>query len=156
MSQRDKLITKANSLALEFPGNISSEKLQALIDDASGPEVKSSEPKEEPADSTPLSKRERIAKIKKAAMKMVVVTITNKDNRENDVMTTVFLSFENQYFGVAKHVPLDVPVEVEQALIDIAESTTMTLPKDEIVRGQRTGNKVAVTVKKFAVSYSKN
>lgn len=98
--------------------------------------------------------RKRIAAAKKKAMKTRIVTLTNKDNRENDVMTTAHLSFENQHFGLSKIVPLDVPVELEQALIDIAESTRITLHKDEIRDGKRTGNKVPVSVKKFAISYS--
>lgn len=98
--------------------------------------------------------RKKIAESKKKAFKTSVVTLTNKDNRENDVMTTVNLSFENQHFGLSKIVPLDVPVELEKALIDIAESTRITLHKDEIVDGKRTGNRVPVSVKKFAISYS--
>jgi hypothetical protein len=122
------------------------------------------EEKEAPAPTSvkgqvPLSahakKRKKIADAKARAMKTQVVTITNKDNRENDVMTTVYLSFENQYFGLSKLVPLDVPVELEQALIDIAASTAMTLHKDEIVGGKRTGNKVSVRTKKFAISYGR-
>ena len=99
--------------------------------------------------------RRKIAEARKKAFKTHIVTLTNKDSRENDVMTTVNLSFENQYFGLSKIIPLDVPVELEKALIDIAESTRITLHKDEIVSGKRTGNKVPVSVKKFAISYSR-
>jgi hypothetical protein len=99
--------------------------------------------------------RRKIAEARKKAFKTHVVTLTNKDSRENDVMTTVILIFENQHFGLSKIVPLDVPVELEKALIDIAESTRITLHKDEIVSGKRTGNKVPVSVKKFAISYSR-
>lgn len=98
--------------------------------------------------------RARVADARRRAFQTRIITITNKDNRENDVMTTVYLAFENQYFGIAKLVPLDVPVELEAALIKIAAATTMTLHKDEIVNGNRTGNKVPVTVKKFAISYA--
>jgi len=98
--------------------------------------------------------RRKIAEARKKAFKTHIVTLTNKDSRENDVMTTVNLSFENQYFGLSKIIPLDVPVELEKALIDIAESTRITLHKDEVVSGKRTGNKVPVSVKKFAISYS--
>jgi hypothetical protein len=101
------------------------------------------------------NKRRKIAAAKKVAMKTSIVTLTNKDNRENDIMTTAFLSFENQYFGLAKNVPLDIPVQLEDSLIDIAEKCTMTLHKDEIIGGRRTGNKVPMTVKKYAVSYSR-
>jgi hypothetical protein len=83
-----------------------------------------------------------------------IVTITNKDPRENDVVTTAFLSFENQYFGKARNVPLDIPVELEVALISIAEGCIMTMHKDEVVNNRRTGNKITQRVKKYAVSYS--
>jgi len=99
--------------------------------------------------------RRKIAEARKKAFKTHIVTLTNKDSRENDVMTTVNLSFENQYFGLSKIIPLDVPVELEKALIDIAESTRITLHKDEVVSGKRTGNKIAVSVNKFAISYSR-
>jgi hypothetical protein len=99
--------------------------------------------------------RRKIAEARKKAFKTHIVTLTNKDSRENDVMTTVNLSFENQYFGLSKIIPLGVPVELEKALIDIAESTRITLHKDEVVSGKRTGNKVPVSVKKFAISYSR-
>ena len=92
---------------------------------------------------------------KKRAFKTTVITLTNKDNRENDVVTTAYLSFENQYFGLSKIVPLDIPVELEAALIAIAERSMITLHKDEIIDGKRTGNKTPVRVKKYAISYGK-
>lgn len=100
-------------------------------------------------------RRLMVAKARKKAFKKSIVTITNKDNRENDFMTTVYLSFENQYFGLARVVPLDIPVELEESLIRIASGTIMTLHKDEIIDGKRTGNKVPMRVKKFAISYSR-
>ncbi len=173
---RPELIDQANELGLEFHKNIKTAKLARLVAEATGapppvdeiapagPAVKPGS-EEEQADldsntvSAPMSKSNRlrlaIANRKRAAMKTSIVTITNKDNRENSFTTTVHLSFENQHFGLSKIVPLDVPVELEQALISIAETTMMTLHKDEILNGKRTGNKVATTVKKFAISYSK-
>ncbi|MEE8599385.1 MAG: hypothetical protein V3S69_07780 [Dehalococcoidales bacterium] len=100
-------------------------------------------------------RRKIVAKARARAFKTHIVTLTNKDNRENDVMTTAHLGFENQYFGLSKNVPLDIPVELEQALIQIAAACTMTMHKDEIVDGKRTGNKVSVRVKKYAISYSR-
>ncbi len=137
-----------------------------MIQEAQGPAVK---PEEELIVEAPATapypgtrtltkqqlRRKKISERKAAAMKTRIVTITNKDNRDNDFTTTASLSFENQFFGLAKNVPLDVPVELEQALIDIAESTIITHHKDEIVDGKRTGNKVPVSVKKYVVSYGK-
>jgi len=99
-------------------------------------------------------KRAQIAAAKKKAFKTQIVTITSKDTRENDVVTTAFLSVQNQYFKVARSVPLDIPVELEQCLINNAESALITLHKDEVVNGRRTGNKQTMRVKKYAISYS--
>jgi hypothetical protein len=166
MTDRKELINEANELGLEFAKNISTDKLQAMVDTAKGlnttaPEMAGTE--DNPAKgkggvhglSPQARMRGKVAKAKQAAFKKVVVTLTNKDPRENSVVTTCHLSVENQHFGVSRIVPLDVPVEIEQCLIDQAESTMMTLHKDEIKDGKRTGNKVPVSVKKFAVSYAK-
>jgi hypothetical protein len=168
--ERKDLFAQANSLSLDFAKNISTPKLRELIEESQGPMAKPEEASEleevvekkatkvaTPANLiSPQQKRRNFIKIQKnKAMKTRVVTITNKDNRENDYATTAPLSFENQHFGLAKNIPLDVAIELEQALIDIAESTTITQHKDEIVNGRRTGNKVPVSVKKFVVSYAR-
>lgn len=172
--ERKELLDEANELGLEFPANIPTTKLKAMVAEEKGeplpveeeappsPAVKeesksdkSDEEKTETTSSKPILSKRRAAiqKAKEKAFKTKIVTITNKDSRENEFMTTVYLSFENQYFGLSKIVPLDTPVELEEALIHIAESTMMTLHKDEIINGKRTGNKVTTRVKKFAISY---
>lgn len=174
--ERIALLAKANELSLEFKGNISNKDLTELVKSAEGPAAVSEEVSEDTEapnpevvakasevvkvlGKKPLTKEQKrrnfIANRKKIAMATRVVTITNKDNRENDVSTTAPLSFENQFFGIAKNVPLDVAVELEQALIDIAEATCITQHKDEIIDGRRTGNKVPTSVKKYVVSYAK-
>ena len=178
---REALIAEANELGLEFAKNTTNKVLVAKIAEAKGlpapvdepappsPKTKSDaeiiealdevvdEPKQSPTAALSVAARRRklVASQKAKAMKTQVVTVTDKDNRENSFTTTCNPSFENQYFGLSKIVPLDVPVELEQALIDILESTMMTLPKDEVVEGKRTGNKVATTVKRYAISYGK-
>lgn len=181
MTDRQKMMQDANDLGLSFPGNISNIKLAALLaaeqglpvpdtDDKvpAGPAVKAEPEAESVKDlninakeshrmalkSTALARRKYVKEQKKAAMKTQIVTITNKDPRDNNVTTTAYLSFENQYFGMARMVPLDIAVELEVALIKIAASCTMTLHKDEIVAGKRTGNKMPHRVKKYAISYS--
>lgn len=166
--ERDALIDEANLLNLEFHSNIPTKKLKGIVAEAkgeapaveesapSGPAVKVESEAQTVAQSKYAAKRLKIAKAKGDAFRTRIVTITNKDNRENDIMTTVYVSFENQYFGLSKVVPLDVPVELENALIQILASTTMTLHKDEIIDGRRTGNKVPTRVKKFAISYGRD
>ncbi len=173
---RQALIDQANDLGLEFAKNVKTTKLAGMVAEAmgapppvdevapAGPAVKPGSDEEQneidaSTTSAPISKsvrlRSAIAERKRAAMKTSIVTVTNKDNRENSFMTTAPVGFENQYFGLSKLVPLDTPIELEQALIDIIETTMMTLHKDEIVNGKRTGNKIAASVKKFTISYSK-
>lgn len=179
MSNRTDMIDEANSFGLKFPGNISNVKLSGMLAEykgeptpleetpPKGPAVKvdavvdfeearlsSNEKAHLAAKARYAAKRQKIANARAKAFKTQVVTLTNKDNRENDVMTTAYLSFQNQYFGMSKRVPLDIPVELEVALVKIAAACTMTLHKDEIVGGKRTGNKVPVRVKKYAISYS--
>ena len=177
MSNREDMIAEATDLGLDFKGNISNIKLAGMIAEfkgepipvaetaPAGPSVKAEEPEQEEL-STPATaagkllmdtyqkKRARIAAAKKKAMKTKIVTITNKDPRENDVVTTAYLSVHNQYFRVGRSVPLDIPVELETCLINNAESALMTMHKDEVINGRRTGNKVTIRVKKYAVSYS--
>lgn len=180
MTDRQKMMQDANDLGLSFPGNISNIKLAALLakeqglpvpdtDSAPPSPAAKAEPETESAKeininakeshrqaikSTALARRKYVKQQKKAAFEKKIVTLTNKDPRDNNVTTTAYLSFENQYFGVARMVPLDIAVELEVALIKIAASCTMTLHKDEIVEGKRTGNKVPMRVKKYAISYS--
>lgn len=168
MTIRKELLDKANSLGLQFPKNISTEKLETLVVEGMEKAVAPPEMAEPITETvkqeapTALDKislleqrRQIIMKAREKAFATSVVTLTNKDNRENDVATTAYLSFENQHFGISKLVPLDFPVELEQGLIDVAESTMITLHKAEIVDGKPTGNKVPVSVKKFAISYEK-
>ncbi len=96
--------------------------------------------------------RQLIKKMKDKAMATKIVTITNNDRRDNSVLTTTYLGFENQYFGMSRIVDLDTPIELEQCLIDIAKGSQVVLHTDEIVNGKRTGNKTPKLVKKFSVS----
>jgi hypothetical protein len=161
-TERSILVEEANTLGLSFQSNIQTTKLKNLVDEAKGvisPDetLASSAPaKAETKKDTVLSSRQKIAVAKKEAFLTKVVTITNKDVREADMVTTAHLSFENNFFGMAKNVPLDIPVELEVSLIKIANSAMMTLHKDEIIDGKRTGNKVATRVKKYAISYGES
>jgi hypothetical protein len=181
MTDRTELINEAAELGLPHQKNVKTSKLAEMLAEYKGEPIPVKEvvpagpaiklEKEESTNEETVEqvvqgkqslaqiragiRRKKVADARKKAFKTTVVTITNKDNRENDFMTAVYLSFENQHFGRSKQVPLDVPVEVENALISIAEKATMTLHKAEIINGRHTGNKIPVTVKKFAVSYGK-
>lgn len=177
MSNREEMIAEAIDLGLEFKGNISNKALAALLAEAKGepeplnetpppspamkPQTEEEDVLEAAAEIARNNARERAARnrarvggIKANAMKTKVVTLTSKDSRDNETVTTAFLSMQNKHFAIARNVPLDTPVELEQCLINTAESCMITQHRDEIVNGKRTGNKVPVRVKKYAVSYS--
>lgn len=179
MMNRKDMIDEANLLGLEFKGNISNKKLAELIADFKGeddpidiseappasPAMKQEDADQEVVESAAEIARKRIqekynaqrkniATAKEKALAKQVVTITNRDARESSIATTVYLSCQNQFFGIARVVPLDIPVELEHCLIQQAETAQMTQHTDEVVDNRRTGNKIARRVKKYSVSYS--
>lgn len=165
----EELQAEATALGIKFMPTIGAEKLAKKIEDfytsqAAGDSV---QVREEPVEDevsdndTPQKRqakqdaaiRKMVLEAKTAAMATRIVTISNNDKRENDVMTTAYLSMENQHFAVSKYVPLDVPIELEECLIEVARTTYITLHKDEIIDGRRTGNKIPVSTRKFNISY---
>lgn len=171
----EELREEATGLGISFHPNTGAPRLAQLIEEfydaqASGDIIKAkpddeeddsdTEPKEEVPTAVPtrkLSKEEEHRKMihnaKMAAMATKIVTISSNDKRDSEYTTTAYFSMENQHFGIAKLVPLDVPVELEVCLIDVAKTTMITLHKDEIIDGRRTGNKVPVSVRKYNISY---
>ena len=167
----EELQAEATGLGIKFHPNTGevklAEKIEAFYESQSAGdlvEMVEDEPKDEDEVEIPvvtkskkLTKEQKIRKAvneaKAQAMKKRVVTVSSNDKRDNDVATVAYLGFENQYFGISKLVPLDIPIELEVCLIDIAKTTKITLHKDEIVNGKRTGNKIPVGVKKLSVSF---
>ena len=161
----EELKAEADVLGVVYSGNIGAAKLADKIEayytsQSAGDFVKVKEDVKEEKE-TPQKKqsnaeqveRDMIQASKAAAMATKIVTISSNDKRDNDVTTSVYLSMENQHFSVAKYVPLDIPVELEECLIEVAKSTYITLHTDEILDGKRTGNKIPKSVRKFTVSY---
>lgn len=97
-----------------------------------------------------LALKAMVAEARRNAFKKRVVTISSNDTRDNQHVTAVPLFFENQYFALDRIVPLNVPVELEQCLIDIAKTTTIAIHKRELANG--TIGKT-VYAKKFNISY---
>lgn len=173
----EELKQEADALGLIYHPKIGAEKLSKQIENyyksqAAEDSVKSIDDVEDTTivdqeDSTPkkplqgpvgtlskeAAKRKRISDAKAAAFKKRIVTISSNDKRDSEYVTTAYLSMENQYFGIARIVPLDIPVELEQCLIDVAKMTEITLHKDEVVDGKRTNNKVPTRVRKYNISY---
>lgn len=174
-----QLKDEAAALGISFKGNTSKAELIAMIEDFYENEASESKVEvrddlapedEEEVESIPelpnrimkrvskingakskdLALKALVAKAKEEAFKKRVVTISSNDTRDNQHVTAVPLFFENQYFALDRIVPLNIPVELEQCLIDIAKSTTIAIHKREHNNG-----KIGKTVyaKKFNISY---
>jgi len=162
MKTLEELKQEADTLGVKYVKNIGAEKLAQKIEDYFESQAADDLPKvkeeivdevttiDRPGKETAKQKFIRESKERQAKrMKKRVVTITSNDKRENHMTTTVYLSCG----AVSRIVPLDYPVELEEALIIVADTTPITLHVDEIVEGKRTGNKVPKTIKKFNISY---
>lgn len=162
----EELKAEADVLGLEYNKNIGATKLSEKIEayyesQAAGDSVKvQSEEKEEEApkkangkETDEQRKRRKVMEAKNAAMKLRRVTITNNDTRENGVLTADYFGFENQHFGKSLLVPFNIPCELPQCILNVINSTYVTLHTDEIVDGKRTGNKVPKSMKKYNISY---
>jgi hypothetical protein len=181
---REAMIAEATDFGLDYKGNISNVALAEMLaefkgepspeldappspaakpdedtDEVEAPEAEEgapvkAEPKLTAAQAHYARQRLKIAAAKKRAMKTSIVTITNRDGRENEIATTAFLSCENQYFSIGRSVPLDMPVQLEQCLIENARTCKIPQHRDEIKDGRRTGNKVTIMVTKYVISYT--
>ena len=172
----NELKEEATNLGVEFKGNPKKDELIDMIKeklaDEAGTPIETKEEVFDDVEDTELSRvrtirnskagkvmskadklKIAIKEAKEKAFAKRIVILTSNDKRDNDYVTSVPLFFENQYFALDRIVPLGIAVELEQCLIDIAKSTTITLHKDEILDGRRTGNKIPVQAKKFNVSY---
>jgi hypothetical protein len=165
----EELKQEANGLGITYSPNIGAgtlaDKIEAYYESQSAGDVVQMVEEDEVAGEAPpvaktLTKQAkinlRVAEAKKKAFSKKVVTLTSNDKRTNEYETTAYLSFENQYFGLSKLVPLDIPVELEVGLIEVAKSTKILIHKDEIVEGKRTGNKTSSMIRKYNVSYEES
>lgn len=90
--------------------------------------------------------------IKEEAFKTKVVTVISNDARDAGMTTAIVASCENQFFSLAKIVPLNTPVELEQCLIDTLKDIQIPVHLDEVINGQRTGNSTFTLVKKYNIN----
>lgn len=164
----EELKAEADVLGVEYSPNIGAKKLSEKIEayyesQAAGDSVKvQAEPEPVKEAKKTISKEEtkeakwrRIgAELKAKALQTRVVTITNNDPRESSVLTADYAGMENQFFsGKSLIIPFGIPTEVPQCVINVLKRTMITVHADEIINGQRTGNKVPKSVKKYNISY---
>lgn len=163
----EELRAEADALGLTYNQNIGAAKLAEKIEEhytslSAGDSIQVKEEVVQPVakDNKKETKDELIrrlaAEAKLAAFATKVVTVSNNDKREAEHMTADFFGFENQYFGISLLVPFDIPTQLPQCIIDVIKSTPITLHKDEIVDGRRTGNRVPVQTRKYNISYEEN
>lgn len=99
------------------------------------------------------SLKEIVSIVKKKAFQTRVVTITYNDKRDSDKVTTAYLNCENQYFALSKIVPLNIPIKLEQCLIDCAKESKILQHIPEKKNGRDTGNMTPQLIRKYNVSY---
>lgn len=88
--------------------------------------------------------------MEKKARKLRKVTVHYNDPRDSHLITTAYATCENQYFAMAKTVPLDMTVELEQGLCDtLAEAQIQVQVPD----GKDTGNMTSRLIKKYSIIY---
>lgn len=95
------------------------------------------------------------ARAKKAAMKTRVVIINSADKRDNDTASTAYAACENQYFSIARIVPLNCEVELEQCLIDTLSDVEIMLQVDSVRDGVALGVSAPQMIKKYNIIYVK-
>ncbi|OCR88055.1 hypothetical protein [Campylobacter fetus] len=93
-----------------------------------------------------------INKAKQEAFKKYVCTISYNDKRDSDKITTAYLTCENQYFSIARVVPLNIPIELEKCLINNAKEAKILLHVPEVKAGVNTGNCLYKSINKYNVS----
>ena len=137
---KEELMVEADNLKIKYPKSITNIKLAELIREY------------EPEITEDISIGELVRIYKDKAMKCSIVTITSNDKRDNAETTTALFSVENMYFGLAKVVDLDIPVELEQCLIDCAKTTMIQKFTPQIKNGTRTGGTDIKLVHKYTVA----
>lgn len=99
------------------------------------------------------SLREMVADVKKRAFTKRKVTITYNDKRDNNEVTDAYLTCENEFFSIARYVPLDVPVELEQCLIDTAKEAKITAYRSDLAKGMKSKTNTPITLPKYNIAY---
>lgn len=159
---------EATSLGIDFKGNIGAVKLQIEIDkyyekestDANEDSINTIEDIEDEVEvkveptlvaTKPAAKkkptaeethRQTITRLKKEMVKTSVVRVNMVDKRENSDVTSYYV----QNGAIGRHIPLDIPIELEQCLINQLRRTKVPTH----VKGLD-GNSSTKLVKKFFI-----
>ena len=160
----EELRIEAEELGISFAKNIGAKKLAEKIEDfykadedsavviLDEDEVKDVEVEEVPTSKAnkPRTLRERANAAKKVAGATRVITITDNDQRENNLTTVVSVTCTNAYFDLGtRKIPLNVPVEVAQGFINVLNEVKIPMH----IQNQLTGLGQTVMRKRYAISY---
>jgi hypothetical protein len=135
MEKIEQLKQEASDLGIKFSPNIGEAKLAAKIEEfyvsqeTSEEAVKAVEKKEEKKVVKPsgkLTMRERANAAEAIARVSRIVVITDNDQRENNLTTTVSVNCGNDWFDLGTmRIPLNTPVEVQQGFINVLKEITI-------------------------------
>ena len=151
----EELKQEADDLGIQYNANIGAPKLAAKIEEhyaaqeGSAPVVKLETVAERGSRKKTIG--ERAAEARLEAMKTHIVTITDNDQRENNLTTIVSVNCSNDYFDLGtRRIPLNVPVEVEQGFINVLKEIQIPMH----VRDNVTGLGRTVLRNRYSIAYS--
>ena len=151
----EELKQEADDLGIQYNANIGATKLAAKIEEyyeaqeGSAPVVKLETVAERGSRKKTIG--ERAAEARLEAMKTHIVTITDNDQRENNLTTIVSVNCSNDYFDLGtRRIPLNVPVEVEQGFINVLKEIQIPMH----VRDNVTGLGRTVLRHRYSIAYS--
>ena len=114
----EELKQEADELGIVYNKSIGADKLAAKIEEfyasreSAGAVVATK--------SKPRTIREHALEAKTRAEQTKIVTITDNDQRENNLTQIVSVTCANRHFDLGtKRIPLNIPVELEQGFIDV-------------------------------------
>ncbi len=137
------LRVEADNLGIEYSKNIGFESLNKKIKAAKGEKnkAKTMAPKK--------LTNEQVNKLKATSLSKVKIVNMNKENAS---ATTVFSGVHNMKIDLARVIPLNMDIALEEALIQDVEKRKMLIPEAIIGKnGSPTGNFKFVEVPEYAV-----
>lgn len=151
----EELRQEATELGISYNANIGAAKLTEKIEEfyaaqeGTVPVVKLETVAERGSRKKTIGERAVEARLE--AMKTHIVTITDNDQRENNLTTIVSVNCSNDYFDLGtRRVPLNVPVEVEQGFINVLKEIQIPMH----VRDNATGLGKTVLRHRYSIAYS--
>lgn len=151
----EELKQEADDLGIQYNANIGATKLAAKIEEhyaaqeGSAPAVKLETVAERGSRKKTIG--ERAAEARLEAMKTHIVTITDNDQRENNLTTIVSVNCSNDYFDLGtRRIPLNIPAEVEQGYINVLKEIQIPMH----VRDNITGLGRTVLRNRYSIAYS--